>query len=65
MKIYTLYIEDDRYSVPTLLTAEHSHDGGVMEYVGDLLGGSQHYLAADIWDGDRKVGRIERRDDLS
>ena len=65
MKIYTLYIEDDRYSVPTLLTAEQSSDHAVMDYVRELLSGSQHYLAVDVWDGDRRVGRVERRADLA
>ena len=60
MKIYTLYIEDDRYSVPTLLTAELADDGRVVKYVTDLLASSVHYLAADIWDGDRLLQRLPR-----
>jgi hypothetical protein len=62
MKIYTLYIEDDRYSVPTLLTAEMPDDDRVMHYTADILSQSQHYLAVEVWDGDRRVGATMRDD---
>jgi len=65
VKIYTLYVEDDRYSVPTLLTAEMANDIRVIQHSSEILEKSPHYLAVDIWDGDRKVGRVEPRDDES
>ena len=65
MTIYTLYIEDDRYSVPTLLALEQPSDGRVMQYMSEMLASSPHYLAADVWDGDRHVGRIEGEVDVS
>ena len=58
--IYTLYIEDDRYSVPTLLTAELSDDRRALSYVANMLENSDHYRGGEIWDGDRRVGRVER-----
>jgi len=62
VKIYTLYIEDDRYSVPTLLTAEMANDARMIEHSAEILRKSPHYLAVDIWDGDRRVARIEPKD---
>jgi hypothetical protein len=59
VRIYTLYIEDDRYSVPTLLTAELVDDIRVIQHTRDILQKSNHYLAVDVWDGDRHVVRTE------
>ncbi len=63
MKIYTLYIEDDRYSVPTLFTAELSGDERALSYTSEVLARSAHYLAVEIWEGDRRVGAKARADD--
>ena len=56
MKIFTLYIEDDRYSVPTLVTAELGDDAAVMAHAAGLLEGARHYRSVEVWDGDRFVG---------
>ena len=56
MKIFALYVDDDRYSVPTLFTAELPDDASVMAHAFDLLKSSPHYLAVEVWDGDRRVG---------
>jgi hypothetical protein len=60
VKIYTLYIEDDRYSVPTLLTAEMGDDNSVIQHSANILQQSRHYLAVDIWDDERHVARVDR-----
>jgi hypothetical protein len=65
VQIYTLYIEDDRYSVPTLLTAELKDDVRVIQHTAELLRKSEHYLAVDIWDGDRHVARTEPDEPVS
>ncbi len=65
MRIYTLYIEDDRYSVPTLLTAEFADDARVIAHTAEILARSVHYMAVDVWDGDRKVGRAPRSQQAS
>ena len=65
MKIFTLYIEDDRYSVPTLLTAEMRDDVGAMGYASGLLAEAPHYLSVEIWDGDRRVGKAVRGDEAT
>ncbi len=57
MKIFTLYIEDDRYSVPTLFTAELRDDAEAMAHAAELIEGSAHYLSVEIWDGDRFIGK--------
>ncbi len=60
MNIYTLYIDDDRYRVPTLLSVEFADDEGVIAHMADILGQSTHYLGVEAWDGDRLVGRREK-----
>lgn len=58
--IYTLYIEDDRYRVPTLLSVELADDIEAMAYMAKLFSTSEHYQAMEIWDGDRQVTRGDR-----
>ena len=60
MKIFTLYIEDDRYSVPTLLTVERRDDAQALDYASGLLTDARHYLSVETWDGDRQVGTVRR-----
>jgi hypothetical protein len=64
MPIYTLYIEDDRYQVPTLLTEALADDLRALEFVTGLFAKSAHYLAVEIWDGDRQVTRSLRPETL-
>ena len=63
MPIYTLYIEDDRYRVPTLLTEELVDDVRALAYMTQLFDKSRHYLAIEMWDGDRQVIRAARPQD--
>ncbi|HUO22583.1 MAG TPA: hypothetical protein VMU59_08725 [Caulobacteraceae bacterium] len=62
MNIYTLYIEDDRYQVPSLLTVELAGDPEAMAHVDQLFARSAHYQAIEIWEEDRRVGRAVRPD---
>jgi hypothetical protein len=55
VKIYTFYIEDDRYGVRTLLTGQFADDACALAHIPRLLGQSRHYVAIEIWDGDRQV----------
>ena len=57
MPIYTLYIEDDRYRVPSLLSEELANDAAALAYLEAVLAKSAHYLAIEMWDGDRQVVR--------
>ena len=55
MPIYTLYIEDDRYRVPTLLTEELVDDTKALAYATRLFTQSPRYMSIEVWDGDRRV----------
>jgi hypothetical protein len=61
--MFTLYIEDDRYSVPTLVTAELRDDAEVMAHAAALLEGSAHYLSVEVWDSDRLIGKVRQSGD--
>ena len=60
MPIYTLYIEDDRYRVPTLLTEALVDDMRALDFAARLFAKSPHYVAVEIWDDDRQVARSLR-----
>lgn len=60
MPIYTLFIHDDRYSVPSLDAVTAADDRSVRTIATARLDGSTHYQAIEIWDDEREVGRIER-----
>jgi hypothetical protein len=60
LKIYTLYIHDDRYSVPSLDAVSVSDDELAQEAARARLNASPHYHAIEIWEDDRFVGKIER-----
>ncbi len=64
MKIYTLFIEDDRYRVPTLLSIERPDDIAAQAYTVELLEKSDHYKAVEIWDGERRVSCQSRTEPL-
>ena len=34
-----------------------------MAHASDLLGNGEHYLSIEIWDGDRRVGKVGRQGD--
>ncbi len=57
MKIYTFYIDDDRYGVPTLLSEEKAGDAQALIFANQLFSKSEHYRAVEIWDEDRFVAR--------
>jgi len=60
LKIYTLYIHDDRYSVPSLDAASAAEDALAEEVARARLVASPHYRAIEIWEDDRFVGKVER-----
>jgi hypothetical protein len=63
VKIFTLYVDDDRYSVPTLFTVDVHDDAGAMAFATELLNSSPHYLAVEVWDDDRRVGKVRDLED--
>ena len=60
MHSYFLYIHDSRYSVPQLLVMDARDDDHCLTLAREYLPRSPHYLAIDVADGEREVGRVER-----
>ena len=58
MTTYTLYVQDGRYAVPTLLTIESRDDESARAHAQRHLDSSDHYRSVEIWDDERKVARI-------
>ena len=63
MKLFALYVDDDRYSVPTLFTAELADDASATTLRRTYYASSPHYFAVEIWDGDRRVGKVHDLED--
>ncbi|HEX4183847.1 MAG TPA: hypothetical protein VHY34_11380 [Caulobacteraceae bacterium] len=60
MRIYLLYVHDDRYSVPTLDTIIVRDDERAREIAVARLVGSPHYRCVEVWDESRLVCGIDR-----
>lgn len=62
MGVYTIYIEDDRYSVPTIdiLMADDDTHACVLGQA--RLQSSPHYLSAEVWQDERVVCVLPRAD---
>jgi hypothetical protein len=57
VNVYTLYIEDDRYSVPTIDILSAETDDEAQALVVERLAASPHYLSVEAWVDDRFVCR--------
>ena len=60
MKTYTLYIHDDRYSVPSLDAMTVRDDARALEVGQNRLAASPHYHLIEVWEDDRFIGKFER-----
>jgi hypothetical protein len=60
LKTYTLYITDDRYSVPSLDAVIVSTDKLAQAIAQERFAVSTHYSAIEIWEDERFVAKIER-----
>lgn len=58
MTTYTLYVQDGRYAVPTLLTIESRDDESARAHALRHLQSSSHYRSVEIWDDERQVGKL-------
>ena len=58
MGAYILYVRDDRYATPTLLTAECRDDDDARAFARRHLQSSAHYIAVEIWDDERRVDQL-------
>ena len=57
MRTYTLYIEDDRYSVPTLLFVSASDDASARRIAREKLS-DPHHLAVELREDERVICRL-------
>ena len=57
MRTYTLYIEDDRYSVPTLLFTTAVDDDAALRFANDVLA-KPHHRSVEVRDDDVVVFRL-------
>lgn len=62
MKTYLLYVNDDRYSVPTLDTLIVRGDDRAIEIAAQRLASSPRYRSVEVWEDERLVCRIGRVD---
>ena len=60
MKTYTLYIHDDRYSVPSLDAVTVRNDERACEVAQNRLAASAHYRLIEVWEDDRFIDKFER-----
>lgn len=60
LKTYTLYIHDDRYSVPSLDAVTVRDDERALEIGQSRLMVSPHYRAVEVWEDERFLGKFER-----
>jgi hypothetical protein len=60
VRSYFFYINDSRYSVPTLLVVNARGDDHCLTQAREYLLRSPHYEAIEVVDGEREVGRVER-----
>jgi hypothetical protein len=58
VKTYTLFIHDDRYSVPSLDAVDAADDKQAETAARARLGASPHYHAVEVWDGERLVAKL-------
>lgn len=55
MNVYTIYIEDDRYSVPNIDILIAPTDTDVRAMAVERLASSAHYLSISVWQDERFV----------
>jgi len=60
MANYTLFVHDDRYSVPTFYMISVADDRRALELAEEKLLSSPHYRRVEVFEGDRLVGAIDR-----
>lgn len=60
MPTYFLYFHDRRYSVPTLEAVTVGGDDRAREVAAERLAASPHCFAAEIWDDDRLVAKLDK-----
>jgi hypothetical protein len=60
MRTFTLYVHDDRYSAPTLVSASASDSDRAREIATRELNESEHHFAVDVQEADQWLFRVKR-----
>jgi hypothetical protein len=60
MPVYLIYIDDRRYSAPQIDSLEAVDDARAIAKAQARLAASPHYRAAELWEDERLVARLER-----
>ncbi len=60
VQTFTLYIEDDRYSVPTLVFVIVRGEVRAKEIAKDRLAASSHHLSVEVWEDETLLFRAGR-----
>jgi hypothetical protein len=61
MITFTLYVHDDRYSVPNMVFVDARDEDHSRELASNELMRSEHHLAVDVMRGDAACYRLTRR----
>ena len=62
MANYTLFVHDDRYTVPTFYILTVADERRALELAEEKLLSSPHYRRVEVFDGDTLIGAIDRGD---
>jgi hypothetical protein len=67
LKVYAVYVHDQRYSTPHFYVVTVASDDRVREFARERLSVSEHYRSVEVFDGDRLVCliRLDGDDDSS
>jgi hypothetical protein len=60
MRTFTLYVHDDRYSVPNLVFADAGDKHAARAMAERELNRSEHHLAVDVREGEDWLFRVRR-----
>ena len=60
LKIYILYVHDDRYSVPNLDGVIVRDVARAIEIASERLAGSLHHRAVELWEDECLIYRLDR-----
>jgi hypothetical protein len=58
VRTFTFFIEDDRYTVPTLAIVTVADEGRARAYADRLLKASKHHLSIEAREGDALIFRV-------
>ena len=60
MRNFSIFVADDRYSVPTMLMAVVTDEARAIELAVDKLAETPHHLSVEVWEADALVFATDR-----